>query len=234
MKDLPATGKTLVIRTDFLSDSRWAAVCRAMSCPAQDLHFRDEILCLSDPDYAGLSAARLTEIASRGQRRHHAFLADTVAVAQQDHPVLVVDLADDPMACTGGPGPATPKPCRRWSTRSSRPTATAAERSPRTAAVAAGLNHVGLPGRSRDRQLLTAGSGPVSPRGAEDLKRDPMTNPLRAADEIAGAARGRRSWSRLARRQRQRRCAPPPPPPPPPLKPCSVNRRKAVRHPSGA
>ena len=31
MKDVPATGKTLVIRTDFLSDSRWAAVCRAIS-----------------------------------------------------------------------------------------------------------------------------------------------------------------------------------------------------------
>jgi hypothetical protein len=99
MKDLPPTGKTLVIRTDFLSDSRWAAVCRAMSGPAQDLHFRDEILCLSDPDYDGLSFAGLTKIASRGRRRHHAFLADTVAVAQQDHPVLVVDLADDPGRC---------------------------------------------------------------------------------------------------------------------------------------
>ena len=99
MKDLPPTGKTLVVRTDFLSDLRWAAVCRAMSGPAQDLHFRDEILCLSDPDYDGLSFAGLTKIASGGRRRHHAFLADTVAVAQQDHPVLVVDLADDPGRC---------------------------------------------------------------------------------------------------------------------------------------
>jgi hypothetical protein len=99
MNDLPTTGKTLVIRTDFGSDAGWAAVCRAMSLPAQDLHFRDEILCLSDPDYDGLSAAELAEMASRGEHQGHAFLADAVTIAQQDHPVLVVDLADSPGRC---------------------------------------------------------------------------------------------------------------------------------------
>jgi hypothetical protein len=69
-----------------------------MSGPAQDLQIWDEILCLSDPDYDGRSVAGLTEIASR-QRRRHAFLADSVATAQQDHQVLVVDLADDPGRC---------------------------------------------------------------------------------------------------------------------------------------
>jgi hypothetical protein len=99
MKDLPTTSKTLVIRTDFLSDSKWAALCRAMSRPAQDDRFQDEIMCLSDPDYDALSAGVLAEIASRGESRGHAFLADTVAMTQPDRGVLVVDLADIPGRC---------------------------------------------------------------------------------------------------------------------------------------
>jgi|HubBroStandDraft_6_1064221.scaffolds.fasta_scaffold245438_3 hypothetical protein len=96
MKDLPTTDRTLVIRTSFVSDPGWAAVCTAMSAPAKDVHFQDEILCLSDPDYDGLSAAGLAEVASDSPDRRHAFLADAAAITQEDFPILAVDLADSP------------------------------------------------------------------------------------------------------------------------------------------
>jgi hypothetical protein len=53
------------------------------------------VVCVSDPRHAGLTAEQLTALAPRGPLRCM-FVADRVALAHPEHPLLVVDLGDEP------------------------------------------------------------------------------------------------------------------------------------------
>jgi uncharacterized protein DUF6924 len=98
--DLPATGtdQSLVIRTDFSDDRAWSDLRAAMREPAPVGADRAavEVAVIDDPAYAGLLPDDL--IAPGFVRNDHTyvFLVDSVTITDPEHPVLVVDLWEDP------------------------------------------------------------------------------------------------------------------------------------------
>lgn len=95
MEPLQETESTLVIRTDFSDDAAWEAVCVALREPDEELGLVANVVCVSDPRYTGLTVEQLTALAPHGPLRFM-FVADRAALAHPEHPLLVVDLDDEP------------------------------------------------------------------------------------------------------------------------------------------
>ncbi len=94
MKALPKTENSLVLRTDFSSDAAWEAVCSEIREPVGE--FRAYVDCVSDPSFSGLSLAELVDLASGNQERLFLLVVDKVTIADKEHPVLVIDLNEEP------------------------------------------------------------------------------------------------------------------------------------------
>jgi hypothetical protein len=95
MEHLLDTEDVLVIRTDFSDDAAWEAVCAALREPDEEFGYVANVVCVNDPRYAGLSEEQLTALAPKGPGRFM-FLVDRVALSDLEHPLLVVDLNDEP------------------------------------------------------------------------------------------------------------------------------------------
>jgi hypothetical protein len=94
MSGLPATDHALVVRTDFSNGSAWARIRNEMETPVAG--FRATLSFLSDPAFEGLRADELTALARRGPYRTYLFAVDQETVGDPEHPILVLDLADEP------------------------------------------------------------------------------------------------------------------------------------------
>jgi hypothetical protein len=94
MKNLPATEDPLVLRTDFSDQSAWEAVVAAVQQPVGE--FRAYVEFIDDPEYTGLTAEELPAVPSDDPDRSFAFIIDHVALSHPEHPILVVDLFDEP------------------------------------------------------------------------------------------------------------------------------------------
>jgi hypothetical protein len=94
VKNLPKTENALVLRTDFADDSAWESICAAIREPAKE--FRAYVECQSDPQYDGLTVEQLTTLVPKGSDPTFVFLVDRVTLTHPDHPLLVVDLYDEP------------------------------------------------------------------------------------------------------------------------------------------
>jgi hypothetical protein len=96
VKDLPAPGNTLVLRTDFSSDSGWGALCVAMRKPygGDDLLLPD-VEFVSDPEYDGLTVGQLLALAPPDEERTFAFIVDGPTMSRPDNAILVVDLYEE-------------------------------------------------------------------------------------------------------------------------------------------
>lgn len=93
MNGLPATNDALVLRTDFSDDDAWSVLCGAIRAPDPEHGFVAYVDCVSDPDYEGLGAATLVELAEGDPSRTYMFVVDSVATHHPEHPVLVLDLS---------------------------------------------------------------------------------------------------------------------------------------------
>jgi len=93
-KTLPVTQDSLLLRTDFSDDSAWHVVCTAVQAPVGD--FRAYVECVSDPAFAGVTPAELPPL--QPERAYHSFvfLVDGVALSSPEHPIVVVDLFEEP------------------------------------------------------------------------------------------------------------------------------------------
>lgn len=80
---------SLVIRTDFGSDASWERVQAAIHEPAE----HPNPTYVDDPAYENLTVQTLIEAESSPS---HVFLADAVTMGSEDHPLLAVDLYDEP------------------------------------------------------------------------------------------------------------------------------------------
>jgi hypothetical protein len=94
MKDLPDSDHALVVRTDFSDEAAWVRVCSQIAAPVGE--FRAYVAFVSDPAFAGLNSSALTSLAQRGPYRSFLFVVDSVALADSEHPILVVDVVDEP------------------------------------------------------------------------------------------------------------------------------------------
>jgi hypothetical protein len=94
MRYLPVTQNALVLRTDFSDGTAWKSVCAQIQAPVGG--FRANVDCISDPQYEGLTAEKLIKRVRPGEQHTFVFLADGFTLSHREHPVLVVDLYDEP------------------------------------------------------------------------------------------------------------------------------------------
>jgi hypothetical protein len=94
MKKIPATEDSLVLRTDFSDDSAYQLLCAAIQEPVGD--FKAYVEFISDPEFAGLAADQLPSTLSPGSHRSFLFIIDLIAISRPDHPILVLDLFNEP------------------------------------------------------------------------------------------------------------------------------------------
>ncbi|TDQ54246.1 DUF6924 domain-containing protein [Actinorugispora endophytica] len=96
MQPLPETEDPLVVRTDFSDDAAWRAVVEAVREPTGGDGFTAYVDLLDDPAYQGLSKDRLMELVSEDSDHTFLMVVDDVAISHPEHPLLVVDLYDEP------------------------------------------------------------------------------------------------------------------------------------------
>ncbi len=95
MKPIPETTRALVLRTDFSDDRAWAEVCDQIQRPSPD-DFRANVDCVSDRAFEGLKSGEVPELLRPASRHTFVFLVDTRTITDPEHPVVVVDLYDEP------------------------------------------------------------------------------------------------------------------------------------------
>ncbi|AKJ10549.1 hypothetical protein ABB07_11135 [Streptomyces incarnatus] len=86
---------SLVLRTDFSDDAAWEAVCAETDAAEE---FSTAVF-VGDPRFAGVSVQALVEedaAADDDEKVFHVFLADAFTMADAEHRLLAVDLADEP------------------------------------------------------------------------------------------------------------------------------------------
>jgi hypothetical protein len=91
----PADLSSLVLRTEFTDDAAWEAVRAAVEGAAGEGH----ATWVDDPSYAGATVQSLVDAdnaAGEDDRVFHLFVADAATMTDAEHPLLAVDLADEP------------------------------------------------------------------------------------------------------------------------------------------
>jgi hypothetical protein len=99
MKRLPRANNAIVLRTDFSDDAAWEAVCALLMQPSAE-GFRAHVEFINDRDFEGVTPQSVLQLLPEGANREFMctfiFLVDGVAVSTPEHPVLVVNLYDEP------------------------------------------------------------------------------------------------------------------------------------------
>ncbi|HEV7279799.1 MAG TPA: hypothetical protein VGN57_06255 [Pirellulaceae bacterium] len=94
MKPLPRTENALLVRTNFASDEAWMALRGTIEEPTPREGVRAYVDFLSDPQYDGAGSDALVKL-SPGDSTFF-LVADDATFAEEERPVLVVNLFSDP------------------------------------------------------------------------------------------------------------------------------------------
>ncbi|MBN1583789.1 MAG: hypothetical protein JXA89_23990 [Anaerolineae bacterium] len=94
MKHIPETENALVLRTDFTDDTAWEAICKAIQKPVGA--FRAYVDFLDDPQYDGVGIERLISLIDPDSDHTFIFVIDRITLSHPEHPILCVDLYDEP------------------------------------------------------------------------------------------------------------------------------------------
>jgi len=93
-KIIPTTDKALVLRTDFSNEAAWKSARATIENP--DAEFPANVDFVSDSVYDNLKPEKLAEHLSEDYPLSFAFVVDRIAFSEPDHPILVIDLQDEP------------------------------------------------------------------------------------------------------------------------------------------
>lgn len=96
MITIPESQTAVVLRTDFSDTATWEQICAAIKAPQTQYGFKANVECLDHESYAGITAETVSTLLPKGSNRSYIFLVDSIATLNPDHPILVVDLADEP------------------------------------------------------------------------------------------------------------------------------------------
>ncbi|WAE76280.1 hypothetical protein OUQ99_14865 [Streptomonospora nanhaiensis] len=106
MELLPRTEDALIIRTDHTDDAVWEAVVAEVRAPVPDGAFRQEgeeeefyhayVDVLDDPRYAGATTEQILSLVPRDYEHNFLIIADRTTMGDPRHPLLLVDLYDEP------------------------------------------------------------------------------------------------------------------------------------------
>jgi hypothetical protein len=92
---LPSCDGSLLIRTDFSSDTAWQKICEAVQQPQTEDDFSAHVECISDKACDRLEAAAIRNLLPADSQHAFVFLVDAVAITRPDHPILVLELNGD-------------------------------------------------------------------------------------------------------------------------------------------
>ena len=93
MKPLPRSDQALVIRTDFSDDSAWNTVVTAIQQPVDGFYAYVDFV--DDPAFRDLTVEQLVALRDDSSKSY-AIAADAVTMSEAEHPLLVVDLFEEP------------------------------------------------------------------------------------------------------------------------------------------
>ncbi|GLU49917.1 DUF6924 domain-containing protein [Nocardiopsis ansamitocini] len=96
MQPLPLTDDALIVRTDYSDDAVWTAVVEAVRAPSEDDGFLAYVDLLDDPAYTGAAKEELMALVPEGYGHTFLMVVDDVTVREPGHPLLVVDLSEEP------------------------------------------------------------------------------------------------------------------------------------------
>lgn len=115
MKTLPQTDQTFLIRTDFSNDAVWREVLLAATRPgpqeAEHLvmmkafyeaagepldAIETNLHIVDDHDYAGATSEQLLQVLDQDANHILMIVVDETAIRDSEHPVLIVDLNEEP------------------------------------------------------------------------------------------------------------------------------------------
>jgi tetratricopeptide (TPR) repeat protein len=95
-KKIPRTENALALRTDFSDEATWQMLCEAIQNPENSSDdFTADVDFVSDRAFEGLTAKQLPSFLS-DDSQSFAFIIDKIALSNSEHPILVVDLQDEP------------------------------------------------------------------------------------------------------------------------------------------
>lgn len=92
MPKLPDAENALVVRTDFSDQGAWETVQREIIEPVDG--FQAYVHFVDDRELSGLSLPEIVKAA--GHDRSYVMVVDRTAIESSEHPVLVIDLYDEP------------------------------------------------------------------------------------------------------------------------------------------
>ncbi|MFI9583459.1 DUF6924 domain-containing protein [Streptomyces sp. NPDC052236] len=98
MTELPCSSDALVVRTDFSRDAAWEALRVALSLPSDD-GFMACVELVDDRQFAGVTAEEALGLLPVGYRPPLLILADAMALASKELPLLVLDLWEEHGRC---------------------------------------------------------------------------------------------------------------------------------------
>lgn len=93
---------SLVVRTDYTDDAAWSAVSSAINAPVGVDHetgefdFKAHVEFADDRRYQGLTVDQLLALVPEGTHHRAFFVVDRETLTRPDHPVLAVDLDQEP------------------------------------------------------------------------------------------------------------------------------------------
>jgi hypothetical protein len=90
--------EALVVRTDFSADGAWDALRAALYSPSRD-GFLANVALVDDRSYESLTPGQALDLIPAGYQHPLLVLADSVAVASTELPLLVVDLRGERGRC---------------------------------------------------------------------------------------------------------------------------------------
>jgi hypothetical protein len=93
-KVIPVTENALVLRTDFSDEPAWESLCDVLQDPEDE--FSPSFDFVSDRAYEGVTADQLPTLLPEDSSISFAFLIDRNTVTHRDHPILAIDLQDQP------------------------------------------------------------------------------------------------------------------------------------------
>ncbi len=94
MKQLPKTKDAPVLRTDFSDQDAWDAIRQEIQQPADGFYANVEFI--DDAGYSGAGKQELLELLPGGMGHSFIVVADSEAMTNAEHPLLVVDLLAQP------------------------------------------------------------------------------------------------------------------------------------------
>ncbi|HEX4795530.1 MAG TPA: hypothetical protein VH370_17190 [Humisphaera sp.] len=94
MKSIPDSRDAMVLRTDFSDDAAWEVVCQEIEEPVGE--FRAYVDFLSDKSLKDLKPNELLSMVPKNYRHTFIFVVDQFTLSHPEHPILVIDLHDNP------------------------------------------------------------------------------------------------------------------------------------------